>query len=80
MSPAVPSRSDLLHELEPVVRQGLDRHLSAATEWFPHEYIPYEVGRNYVQEPWDVRHSELAHVEILDQVEHDFLRFYRLTP
>jgi hypothetical protein len=31
---------NLLRELEPVVRRGLDRHLSVATEWFPHEYVP----------------------------------------
>jgi hypothetical protein len=36
---------DLLRELEPVVRRGLDRHLSVATEWFPHDYVPYERGR-----------------------------------
>jgi acyl-[acyl-carrier-protein] desaturase len=53
---------DMLGELEPVVRRGLDRHLSAATEWFPHEYVPYEVGRNYTAEPWDERDSELTPV------------------
>jgi acyl-[acyl-carrier-protein] desaturase len=51
---------DMLRELEPVVRRGLDRHLSAATEWFPHEYIPYEVGRNYAAEPWQERDSDLT--------------------
>ena len=54
------SRTDLLRELEPVVRLGLDRHLSAATEWFPHEYVPYEVGRNYLHEPWEETDSVLA--------------------
>jgi len=51
---------DLLRELEPAVRAGLVRHLSAATEWFPHDYVPYEVGRNYVQEPWQEIDSELT--------------------
>ena len=41
------SMTDMLLELEPAVRAGLVRHLSAATEWFPHEYVPYEEGRNY---------------------------------
>jgi acyl-[acyl-carrier-protein] desaturase len=56
------SRTDLLRELEPVVRQGLDRHLSASIEWFPHEYVPYEVGRNYIHEPWEPTDSVLAQV------------------
>jgi acyl-[acyl-carrier-protein] desaturase len=31
---------ELLTELEPVVGRELDRHLRAAREWFPHEYVP----------------------------------------
>jgi acyl-[acyl-carrier-protein] desaturase len=56
------SRVDLLRELEPVVRQGLERHLAASTEWFPHEYVPYEVGRNYLHEPWEETDSVLGPV------------------
>jgi acyl-[acyl-carrier-protein] desaturase len=52
----------MLRELEPAVRFGLDRHLSASREWFPHEYVPYEVGRNYVEEPWDLEDSDLSPV------------------
>jgi acyl-[acyl-carrier protein] desaturase len=53
------SPRDLLAELEPSVRKGLDTHLSLATEWFPHEFVPYEVGRNYVAEPWEDTDSAL---------------------
>lgn len=53
------SPRDLLAELEPSVRRGLDSHLSLATEWFPHEFVPYEVGRNYIDEPWEETDSEL---------------------
>ena len=56
------SPGDLLAELEPSVRRGLDSHLSLSTEWFPHEFVPYEVGRNYVDEPWEETDSELNHV------------------
>ena len=31
----------LLRELEPVVDANLDRHLSVAKEWIPHEYVPW---------------------------------------
>jgi acyl-[acyl-carrier-protein] desaturase len=37
----------LLHELEPTVEKEVTRHLSAAREWFPHEYVPYSDGRTY---------------------------------
>jgi acyl-[acyl-carrier-protein] desaturase len=36
---------DMLTELEPVVGRELDRHLSAAREWFPHEYVLWSDGR-----------------------------------
>ena len=37
---------DLLYELEPVAEQLLNRHLSMAKEWLPHEYIPWSLGRD----------------------------------
>lgn len=42
----------LLLELEPVAARLLDRHLSVAQEWFPHDYIPYSQGRDFDKEPW----------------------------
>ena len=42
----------LLHELEPEAGRLLDRHLKVAQEWFPHEYIPYRLGRDFDKEPW----------------------------
>jgi acyl-[acyl-carrier-protein] desaturase len=56
------SPEDLLKELEPTVRRGLETHLARTTEWFPHEFVPYEVGRNYVEEPWEETDSELSFV------------------
>ncbi|WP_422615796.1 acyl-ACP desaturase [Nocardia jejuensis] len=37
----------LLRELEPVAEQNLDRHLSMAKEWHPHDYVPWDEGRNF---------------------------------
>jgi acyl-[acyl-carrier-protein] desaturase len=62
MSAPADHPGDMLGELEVAVRQGLDRHLSASREWFPHEYVPYEVGRNYAEEPWEVEDSDLNSV------------------
>jgi acyl-[acyl-carrier-protein] desaturase len=74
---------DLLSELEPVVRRGLDRHLAGATEWFPHEYVPYERGRNFVQEPWQRTDSELDDVSRtaleLNLLTEDNLPYYHLA-
>ena len=43
---------DLLSELEPVAERLLNRHLGMAKEWFPHDYVPYSLGRDYDKEPW----------------------------
>ena len=53
---------DLLIELEPVVADNLTRHLDAAKEWMPHEYVPWDAGRDFVAEPWDPGQSTLSPV------------------
>ncbi len=37
----------LLHELEPVVAENLDRHLKATRSWHPHDYVPWSRGRDF---------------------------------
>ncbi|MBU6202288.1 MAG: acyl-ACP desaturase [Acidobacteria bacterium] len=37
----------LLAELEPEAARLMDRHLSVAKEWFPHEMVPYSRGRDF---------------------------------
>jgi len=37
----------LLHELEPVVAANLERHLSVAKPWHPHDYVPWSRGRDF---------------------------------
>ncbi|MBC8068408.1 MAG: acyl-ACP desaturase [Deltaproteobacteria bacterium] len=53
----------LLHELEPIVARELDRHLSVAREWMPHEYIPWAQGRDFAGvlggEAWSPGQSQL---------------------
>jgi acyl-[acyl-carrier protein] desaturase len=50
---------DPLVALEPVAASLLDRHLDNAKEWFPHDYVPWECGRSYIDEPWQVADSRL---------------------
>ncbi|NES30418.1 acyl-ACP desaturase [Micromonospora terminaliae] len=60
------SQTALLLELEPVVEKNLDRHLSLAKEWFPHEYVPWSEGRTFDGplggEPWTEADSTLPEV------------------
>ena len=51
MSPDYNERG-LLIELEPEAGRLYDRHLKVAQEWFPHDYIPYRLGRDFDKEPW----------------------------
>jgi acyl-[acyl-carrier-protein] desaturase len=47
--PAVTLDPDaFLSELEPTAARLLERHLSQAKEWFPHELVPYSRGRDFV--------------------------------
>ena len=42
----------LLIELEPTVGALYDRHARVSREWFPHDFIPYRLGRDFDREPW----------------------------
>ncbi|MGV0849127.1 acyl-ACP desaturase [Mycolicibacterium phlei] len=53
----------LLHELEPVAEQLLNRHISMFKEWHPHDYIPWKEGKNYYAlggQDWDPEQSQLS--------------------
>jgi len=52
----------LLHELEPVVAENLDRHLSVFKNWMPHDYVPWSQGRDFAMlggEDWRPEDSPL---------------------
>ena len=74
---------DMLRELEPALRRGLEHHLTTATEWFPHDYVPYEVGRNYVTDPWEITDSDLDPISRIalevNLLTEDNLPFYHLA-
>ena len=42
----------LLRELESEAGRLYDRHARVAQEWFPHDFIPYRLGRDFDKEPW----------------------------
>ena len=52
----------LLHDLEPVVAENLDRHLKLAKPWNPHDYVPWSRGRDFAflgGEDWSPEDSPL---------------------
>jgi acyl-[acyl-carrier-protein] desaturase len=60
--PQTSPHSAVLIELEPVVAQNLDRHLSLAREWHPHDYVPWSEGRDFAflgGEDWAPEQSRL---------------------
>ncbi|MDJ0394635.1 acyl-ACP desaturase [Rhodococcus sp. G-MC3] len=40
---------ELLHELVPVAEDNVNRHMSMAKEWHPHDYVPWDEGRNFAE-------------------------------
>ena len=75
--------NDVLRELEPAVEGMLERHLSTAQEWFPHEYVPWEQGRSFTDEPWEIGHSRWSGVARtameLNLLTEDNLPYYHLA-
>jgi acyl-[acyl-carrier-protein] desaturase len=62
----------LLHELGPVVEKNLNRHLSMAKDWNPHDYIPWSDGKNYYAlggHDWDPEESKLSDVAQVAMVQ-----------
>ncbi|MGB3772233.1 MAG: acyl-ACP desaturase [Rhodococcus sp. (in: high G+C Gram-positive bacteria)] len=56
---------ELLGELQPVAEENLNRHLSMAKEWHPHDYVPWDEGRNFAAlggEDWSPEQSSLDEV------------------
>jgi acyl-[acyl-carrier-protein] desaturase len=67
-----PQVQRLLIDLEPVVEVELNRHLSQAKEWFPHEYIPWSEGQDFAGplngadwSPQQQRFSEAARTSLV---------------
>lgn len=55
----------LLQELEPVAEENVNRHLSAVVDWNPHDYVPWERGRNFAAtggSDWADEQSPLSEV------------------
>ncbi|MEU0513919.1 MULTISPECIES: acyl-ACP desaturase [Amycolatopsis] len=61
----LPDTTRLMHELEGTVEENLNRHLAAAQDWMPHEFVPWSEGRNFADlggEAWDPEQSRVSPV------------------
>jgi acyl-[acyl-carrier-protein] desaturase len=59
---ATGAQQRLLHELEPVVAQNLERHLGTTRDWYPHDYVPWSRARDFAflgGEDWRPEDSQL---------------------
>ncbi len=59
---------DLLLRLEPAVEENLNRHIEEADDWHPHDFAPFDDGKNFAflgGEDWSPEQSHLSEVEIL---------------
>ena len=55
----------LLTELAPTAEANLNRHLAMSSDWHPHDYVPWDPGRNFAAmggDDWDPEQSQLSEV------------------
>jgi acyl-[acyl-carrier-protein] desaturase len=67
----LPVANALTLELEPVVAANLARHLETADEWYAHDYVPFDQGRNFAflgGQDWDPTQVTLPR-EVVDALE-----------
>jgi len=67
----LPVANALTLELEPVVADNLTRHLETADEWYAHDYVPFDQGRNFAflgGQDWDPSQATLPR-EVVDALE-----------
>ena len=56
---------ELLTELEPVAADNVNRHFAATVDWHPHDYVPWDRGRNFAAmggDDWSPEQSQLSEV------------------
>ncbi|MEV0298553.1 acyl-ACP desaturase [Nocardia sp. NPDC050710] len=59
------TQREILTELEPMAEDCVHRHLSMAKDWHPHDYVPWDEGRNFAALggiDWEAEQSGLSEV------------------
>ncbi|HSM02553.1 MAG TPA: acyl-ACP desaturase [Acidimicrobiia bacterium] len=58
--PDIRQQAELIASVEPAVEQLMAEHRERREHWYAHEYVPWEKGRSYVDEPWDESQATLS--------------------
>jgi len=77
----------LLNDLEPTVESEINRHLTVAKEWMPHEYVPWSEGETFAGvlngrewKPEELKFSDAARTSmIINLLTEDNLPSYHLA-
>ncbi|MCU1647702.1 MAG: acyl-ACP desaturase [Nocardia sp.] len=59
------TQREILSELEPTAEECVHQHLSRAKDWHPHDYVPWDEGRNFAMLDgidWAPEQSKLSEV------------------
>jgi len=59
------TQREILTELEPTAEDCVHRHLALAKDWHPHDYVPWDEGRNFAAlggTDWESDQSKLGEV------------------
>ncbi|HEX5912650.1 MAG TPA: acyl-ACP desaturase, partial [Rubrobacter sp.] len=71
---------EVLSAIEGDIKRLFDEHRQRREHWYFHEFVPWEQGRSYVEEPWDVSQctiSEAARTSlVLNLLTEDNLPYY----
>ena len=77
---AINHQYELLESVEADVRLLMDRHKAQRRSWLFHDFIPWEQGRNFVEEPWDESQCTISPVArtslLLNLLTEDNLPYY----
>lgn len=74
---------ELIAAVEPEIGRLMADHRERRKDWYFHEYVPWEQGRNYVDEPWQESDStvrpEVRTALLVNLLTEDNLPYYHTT-
>ena len=77
------ARHELMAAIDPEIDRLMAEHLERRPDWYAHELVRWEQGRNYVDEPWDESQCtispEVRETLILNLLTEDNLPYYHFS-
>ncbi len=76
-------QQELIAAVEGDVARLMDEHRERRKDWYFHEFVPWEQGRSYIDEPWDESQAsvrpEVRTALVLNLLTEDNLPYYHLA-